>query len=99
VIVETASRFEQMSLKLLSMGTSLDSMGRLHERLAAGTPEVPVQLGRYDVVGQLGRGEALGDVDDEMVQAARRIQIRVAAAAYFSTPLLLPILACNLIIA
>jgi len=40
---------------------------------------------------------ALPDVEDPMVLAAMKIQIRAAPAAYFAAPLLLPLIACNLI--
>ena len=40
---------------------------------------------------------AMPDVTDPQVAAAMRIQIRVSPAAYFSRPMLLPIIAANLI--
>ncbi|HEY2511647.1 MAG TPA: AAA family ATPase [Polyangiaceae bacterium] len=40
---------------------------------------------------------ALSDVDDPQVAAAMRVQVRVSAAAYFTRPMLLPILAANLV--
>lgn len=41
--------------------------------------------------------EALPDVDDPVVAAAIRIQVRVSPAAYFGKPTLLPVIAANLV--
>jgi len=40
---------------------------------------------------------ALSDVDDPKVAAAMRIQIRLSPAAYFGRPMLLPVIAANLV--
>ncbi len=40
---------------------------------------------------------AMPDVDDPQVAAAMRVQIRVSPAAYFGKPMLLPIIAANLV--
>lgn len=41
--------------------------------------------------------EALHDLDDPEVEAAMRIQVRLSPVAYVGRPLLLPLIACNLI--
>ncbi len=41
--------------------------------------------------------EALPDVDDPLVAAAMRIQVRLSPAAYFGRPTLLPVIAANLV--
>lgn len=41
--------------------------------------------------------EALPDVEDPVAAAAMRLQVRMAPAAYFGQPLMLPIIACNLL--
>src|SRR5262249_41791031 len=41
--------------------------------------------------------EGLSDADDPTTKAATRIQVRLAPAAYFGKPMMLPIIACNLI--
>lgn len=53
------------------------------------------------VLGEVGTDGLLGlpDVSDPQVVAAMRIQVRTAPAAYFAAPMLLPILASNLVIA
>lgn len=43
------------------------------------------------------RFAALADVTDPEMAAVMRLQVRVSPAAYFARPLLLPVLACNLI--
>lgn len=53
-------------------------------------------LAELERVGPEGLA-AMPDVADPSVAAAMRIQIRVSPAAYFARPLLLPILACNLV--
>jgi predicted ATPase/serine/threonine protein kinase len=53
-------------------------------------------LACLDRVGPEGL-EALPDVHDARTAAAMRIQIRVSPAAYFGRPMLLPIIAANLI--
>jgi predicted ATPase len=40
---------------------------------------------------------AMADVDDPLVAAAMRVQVRVSPAAYFAKPMLLPIIAANLV--
>jgi predicted ATPase len=40
---------------------------------------------------------AMPDLEDARIAAATRIQVRVSPAAYFGRPMLLPIIACNLV--
>ncbi|MCB9574589.1 MAG: AAA family ATPase [Kofleriaceae bacterium] len=40
---------------------------------------------------------AMPDVSDPTIAAATRLQVRLAPAAYFARPMLLPVIACNLI--
>jgi predicted ATPase/serine/threonine protein kinase len=54
-------------------------------------------LGCLERVGPEGLA-ALADVDDVRIAAAMRIHIRVSPAAYFGRPMLLPVIASNLIV-
>jgi len=65
--------------------TEADVGGAIHGAMAALASLGPTGL------------DSLEDVSDPITGAAMRIQIRVAPAAFFAAPMLLPILACNLV--
>ncbi len=71
--------------------------------------ELPRDPGQADVAAAFERAlaelskmtpeslAALPDVDDPTVAAAMRIQVRLSPGAFFGKPVLLPIIACNLV--
>jgi predicted ATPase len=85
-----------------AVDTALEALQRLDIALPSdpGLAEIGAEFGRASqALAQVGpeRLGQLAPAADPTVLAAMRIQIRIASAAYFGRPMLLPVLACRMV--